>query len=105
MIEIHLYGKLRRFAKDSSPVRESVIRIESQPDETVESLLTRVGISIDEVYTIFYNSRLLSTHFKGALMMEFPQVNSNPFDWDLSIPIKAGDRIGLFGRDMASLIV
>ncbi len=105
MIEIHLYGKLRRYAKDNSPSRESVIWIESQPDETVESLLTRVGISIDEVYSIVYNSSLLATHSKTALLMEYPQVRSNLFDWDLSMPVKAGDRIGLFSRDMALLIV
>lgn len=105
MIEIHLYGKLRRYAKDNPSSRGSVIRIESQPDETIESLLTRVGISLDEVYSIFYNSRLLATHSKSALMVGFHQVRYNPFDWDLSLPVKAGDRIGLFGRDMALLVV
>lgn len=105
MIEIHLYGKLRCYAKDNSSRQESVIRIESQSDETIESLLTRVGISIDEVASIFYNGRLLATHSKSALMVGFHQVRSNPFEWDLSVPVKVGDRIGLFGRDMALLVV
>jgi hypothetical protein len=32
-------------------------------------------------------------------------MRSNPFDWDLDIPVKAGDRIGLFGRDMSALVI
>jgi hypothetical protein len=33
------------------------------------------------------------------------QVRANPFDWDLNVAVKSGDRIGLFGRDMGALVV
>jgi hypothetical protein len=33
------------------------------------------------------------------------QVHENPLEWKLDVAVKAGDRIGLFGRDMAALVV
>jgi hypothetical protein len=105
MVEIHLYGKLRRYAKNNSPSQDSVIRLEHQPDETIESLLERIGISVDEIHHIFYNSKLLATHTTMALWLGYQQERTNPFDWDLSVPVESGDRIGLFGKDMAMLVV
>ena len=40
-----------------------------------------------------------------AYRMGFQQVNEDPLDWNLEIALKEGDRIGLFGRDMAALVV
>lgn len=105
MVEIHLYGKLRRYAKNNPSSQDSVIRLEHQPDETIESLLERIGISVDEIHHIFYNSKLLATHTTMALWLGYQQERTNPFDWDLSVPVESGDRIGLFGKDMALLVV
>jgi hypothetical protein len=33
------------------------------------------------------------------------KVRNDPFNWDLDIPVNSGDRIGLFGRDMAALVI
>ena len=40
-----------------------------------------------------------------ARWLGYQQVRPDPFDWNLSTPVKPGDRIGLFGRDMAALVV
>ena len=40
-----------------------------------------------------------------AYWIRYQQVNENPLDWNLEVAVKAGDRIGIFGRDMAALVV
>ena len=105
MIEIYLYGKLRRYAKNTQANHESVIKIEIQPDETIESLLARVGISVDEIYHIFVNSRLLATYNTMASWHGYPLQSDDPYKWDLKLPVKSGDRIGLFGNDLALLVI
>ncbi len=103
MVEIHLYGKLRRRAQDTRVGQ--VMKVEPQPDETIASLLTRVGIPVDEIYHVFFNSKLLATHNTMAAWLGYRQVRADPFDWNLSVPVKSGDRIGLFDEDMAALVV
>jgi len=105
MVEIHLYGKLRRHAPGSSPSKDSVIIVDPIEDKTIEMLLERVGIGVDEIYHIFLNSKLLATHNTMANWLGYQQVRESPFDWDLKVPVKDGDRIGLFGEDMAALVV
>jgi hypothetical protein len=105
MVEIHLFGKLRKYAQNSDQETDYVIRISPQPDETIALLLARVGISIEEVYSIFVNRKLLATRSGMARWIGHQQVRSDPFDWDLSVPVNPGDRIGLFGRDMAALVI
>ena len=69
------------------------------------SLLERLEIPAVEVYSIFLNSKLLAARSGMASWIGYQQVRANPFDWDLDVPVKAGDRVGLFGRDMAALVV
>jgi hypothetical protein len=84
MVDIRLFGKLRRFIKEPEAGHANIIRVAPQPEETLQQLLARIGIPIDEIYTI---------------------VHEDPLDWNLEVALKAGDRIGLFGRDMAALVV
>jgi len=105
MVEIHLFGKLRRYAENAEGVRDYVVRISPQDDETVQSLLARAGISIEESYSIFLNRKLLAARSGMAIWIGHQRVRNNPFDWDLNVAVKAGDRIGLFGRDMAALVI
>ena len=102
MVEIRLYGKLRRYAKYSP---DSIIRVAPEPDESVEDLLIRLGIPLDDIYSIFYNSKLLAGRSGMASWIGYRQVDSNPFDWNPSLTVVSSDRIGLFGRDMAALVV
>ncbi len=103
MIDIHLYGKLRRFAEDPRADRDSIVTIEPHPNDTIGSLLSRAGIPLDEVHHIFFNSRLLATRTAMASVADFPQYRTSPFDWSLDVPVNDGDRIGLFARDIALL--
>lgn len=105
MVEIHLYGRLRRYAQEIKASQGHVIKISPHSDETIESLLTRVGIPVDEIYNIFFNAKLLATRSAMAHWIGYQQVHLDPLTWNLKVPVKSGDRIGLFGRDMAALVI
>ena len=105
MVEIHLYGKLRPYVQKFGAGHGSVIKIAPEPEETLEQLLARLEIPLEDIYTIFLNSKLLASRSLMAYRMGFQQVNEDPLDWNLEIVVEAGDRIGLFGRDMAALVV
>ncbi|MDX2499142.1 MAG: hypothetical protein QNL14_01370 [Deltaproteobacteria bacterium] len=105
MVEIRVYGKLRRFVKDIPADSDTVIRLPHEPDETLDRLLARLEIPVDEIYSIFYNSKLLAARSGMASMVGYRQVRGNPYNWDLTVTIHPSDRIGLFGRDMAALVV
>ncbi len=105
MIAIHLYGKLRRHALNDSPSGNSVIELEAIENETLQMLLERVGISAGELYTIFINSKLLTSRTKMAPYLGYQQVcDENRQVWDLTALISDGDRLGLFGPDMPALV-
>jgi hypothetical protein len=101
MVEVHLYGSLRRYAPDPRPDRESVVRLEPQPRETVETTLERLGISPAEVYHLFLNGALLSTRNSMAPWLDYQRPRSQGLD----TPVRPGDRLGLFACDMGLLVV
>jgi hypothetical protein len=103
MTEIHLYGKLRSYAENGRAARNSVIVLEPDARETVTSLLSKVEIPVEEINHIFFNGKLLVSRTRAASFMGFRQTGSALSDWDLDVPVDNGDRIGLFGRDMALL--
>ena len=105
MVEIHLFGKLRRYAEHSDSVNDHVIRISPSYDETVQSLLARTGISTEDIYSIFLNRKLLAARSGMAIWIGHQRVCKDPFDWDLNVAVAPGDRIGLFGRDMSALVI
>ena len=105
MVSIHLYGKLRRFTHESKSGHGNVIAVAPEPDETLEQLLNRVEIPLDEIYNIFFNSKLLATRSPMAHWIGYQQVHANALEWKLDIAVSPGDRIGIFGRDMAALVI
>ncbi|MGD9057909.1 MAG: hypothetical protein PVJ41_04625 [Desulfobacterales bacterium] len=105
MVEIHIYGKLRQYLKEPETTQSGILKLSVEPEETVVALLARIGIPLDAIYTIFLNSKLLASRSLMAYRMGYQQVRENPLDWELDIVVKAGDRIGLFGRDMSALVV
>ncbi len=105
MAEIHIYGKLRGYTRDLPNDPGGVVRIAPESGETVASILARLGIPGEDVYSIFFNHKLLATRTKMALWIGHQPASESPLDWDLDTPVTSDDRIGLFGRDMAALVV
>lgn len=105
MVEIHLYGKLRRYAPDARADRDCVIWLSPRAGETVQAIVGRMGIPLEELYHVFLNGSLLSTRNSMAPWLQYPQARENVWDWGAAIEVKAGDRLGLFGVDMAALVV
>ena len=82
MIEIHLYGRLRRFAAEQDPTCDSVRQVSVQGGETIADIVERLGIPPAELgRNVFLNGQLSA----------------------LSRRVQAGDRLGLFPPDMSLL--
>ena len=105
MVDIRVFGKLRRFVKEPVAGHAGLVQVEPRSGETLQQLLERLEIPADEIYTIFLNSKLLASRSLMAYRMGYQQVNKDPLDWNLEIEVKEGDRVGLFGSDMAALVV
>ena len=105
MVSIHLYGTLRRYAKDNSASSDSIIEAEVKENEEIYDFLERLGFEIGELYTIFINSRLLTSRTKMAPFLGYQQVCEDEcLCWELTEIVKDGDHIGLFGEDMPALV-
>lgn len=78
MLDIHLFGTLRRFAQESSPTAKSVIQLPWVEGETISGLAERIGFGLDELGEVF--------------------VNHKPVTEDTIIPQDA--RVGLFSKGM-----
>jgi len=82
MIEVHLYGKLRRFTDNQDPTRDSVVYIPAEEGDTIEDIIRRIGIPHEEVGSnIFLNGEYSALERK----------------------VKHGDRLGVFPDDMQLL--
>ena len=86
MVEVRLYGSLRRFAPEPAVIGESIVRILFVPGETVEAVLIRLGVDPSlQVSNVFVNGRY---HFHA-----------------LGMPASDGDRLGVFPKNMGMLYV
>ncbi len=84
MIEVYLYGKLRRFTDNEDPSHNSVIYVPAKKDNTIKDIVRRIGIPLEEIGSnIFHNGRI------------FP----------LEREVKDGDRLGIFPENMAMVVV
>ena len=82
MIDVHLYGKLRRFTGDTDPRKEAVMVMEARAGETISDIVRRIGIPPEELgRNIFLNGEVSA----------------------LDRPVKDGDRLGVFPDDMQLL--
>ena len=66
------------------------------------TVLTQVGISPSEVYHVFLNGALIATSNSMAPWLKYQQGGDSR---GLDTPVQHGDRLGLFARDMALLVV
>ena len=103
MVEIHLYGKLRRYNGNTKAGHDSVLMLDPRPGETIATLLAGEGIPVEEINHIFVNAKLLSTRTSMGKYYGYQQVGDDLTDWGLDMPVGEGDRLGLFGKDMAIL--
>ena len=82
MIEVHLYGKLRRFTDNQDPTKDSIVYVPFTGGNTIRDVAGRIGIPLQEIgNNIFLN---------GAYSI-------------LEKNVKDGDRLGLFPDDMQLL--
>ena len=75
MIEVHLYGKLRRFTDNQDPSRDSIITAPVRDGDSIESIVQRIGNNI------FLNGEYSALKRK----------------------VSDGDRLGIFPDDMQLL--
>jgi molybdopterin converting factor small subunit len=82
MIEIHLYGKLRRFAENQNPAGDSIVYASLEEGDTIQDVLERLGVPMREVgRNIFLNWQYSA----------------------LGRKVKDGDRLAVFPDDMQLL--
>ena len=82
MIEVHLYGKLRRFSDNQDPTRDSIIYIPINEDDTIKGIIKLIGIPHEELGSnIFLNGEYSA----------------------LGRAVQDGDRLGIFPNDMQLL--
>ena len=105
MIEIHLYGRLRHTVDKARAGADAVLQIDPRSDETVKSLLSRIGVPLEEVHHVFLNGRLLVTRNRMAPWLQYRQAQEDVWNWDAEHVVRPDDRLGLFGEDMAALVV
>lgn len=101
MVEVHLYGELRRHAADPRGDGESVVQLTPGPGETVRSVLEQLGVAQEDVCHVFLNGALVTSRNSMAPWLRYREAGGE----GLSTPIGDGDRLGLFARDMALLVV
>ena len=105
MIEIRLYGKLRRQSAIDEIRETGILQIIPDAGETLGSLLGRIGITAEEAHSIFLNAKLLAARSNMARWLRYQGTSGNPLDWNLDVTLNSGDRVGIFGSDMAALVV
>jgi len=82
MIEVHLYGKLRRFTDNLDPARDSIIYVPVTKDDTIGDVIQRIGIPEKDLGSnIFLNGEYSA----------------------LSRKVKDSDRLGIFPDNMQLL--
>ncbi|HCP31943.1 TPA: hypothetical protein DIT45_01630 [Candidatus Acetothermia bacterium] len=82
LVEVHLYGKLRRFVANRDPTAESIVYISVAKGETIKDILQKIGIPQEDLGTnIFLNGEYSS----------------------LTRQVRSGDRLGVFPDNMQLL--
>ena len=82
MIEVHLYGKLRRFTDNQDPSSDSIVYVPVQEGDTIMHIVRRIGIPHEELGSNVFLNGEYST---------------------LGRKVKDGDRLGIFPDDMQLL--
>jgi hypothetical protein len=106
VVEVRLFGDLRRYVKGSRPATDTVLHLPMGEANTVGQVFARVGIDPAEVGNVFINGRLLprSTY---PITLGYRLVTEGPLTPEryLGTPIRTGDRVGIFPRNMSAVVV
>lgn len=107
MIELHLYGDLRRYGQEKTAGGQSTVQLRGGNGKTVGSVLRELGIDPAEVGQIFLNGRLLYTRCSMATWLGYQSAEERiPSGGSyLDAPVQSGDRLGVFPTKMAMLVV
>lgn len=107
MVEIHLYGELRRHSDQPRGNRDSVVALPVRGAPTVGQVLAEAGIEPEEVAQIFLNGRLLKAGSSMAPWLGYQTARDRlpASGKHLDTPVRSGDRLGLFPPRMAMLVV
>ncbi len=82
MVEVHLYGKLRRFSDNQDPRRDSIVYVPVSDGDSIENIVQRIGIPLEELGSnIFLNGEYSALPRK----------------------VNDGDRLGIFPDNMQLL--
>ena len=82
MVEVHLYGKLRRFTDNLDPARDSIVHVPVKKGDTIEDIVRHIGIPFEELGSnIFLNGEYSALERK----------------------VNDGDRLGIFPDNMQLL--
>ncbi len=82
MIEVHLYGKLRRFTDNQDPTHDSITYTSVEEGDTIGDIIRHIGIPLEALGSnIFLNGEYSA----------------------LGRTVKDGDRLGIFPNDMQLL--
>ena len=105
MIEVQLYGSLRRYGDSTRSDQESTRFVEiTEAEITLAQLLEQLGIPALEVSQVFLNGALLETCCSMAPWLGYQTICRGCDDF-LDTPLRDGDRLGLFPLKMAMLVV
>jgi hypothetical protein len=107
MIELHLYGDLRRYAPEKTAAGQSVAQLLVGNGDTVGNALREVGIDPTEVGQIFLNGKLLDTGCSMAPWLGYQSAKERvPIGGSyLDTTVHPGDRLGVFPKKMVMLVV
>jgi molybdopterin converting factor small subunit len=81
MIDVHLYGKLRKLVQGSRASENTVLKVKYEDGETFATLIKRLGLRKEDLADCFINGKLAKDSSK----------------------IHDGDRVGLFPFNMPLL--
>lgn len=105
LIAVHVYGRLARRLSEEAARHKRVLHVEPRSGETLTTLAQRLNIAREDLYTVFLNGSLLVTRNGMAPWLRYPQAQDDVWNWDGDVELHPGDRVGLFGEDMALLVV
>jgi hypothetical protein len=107
VIELHLYGDLRRHAMEKRANGQSVVQLGIGDHDTVGSVLRKAGIDPTEVGQVFLNRKLLNTRCSMHFWLGYQSAKERiPGGGSyLDAPVRWGDRLGLFPTNMAMLVI